>query len=80
MTKTNKTRITILAIIIAIATMFMAVLLKDSKLGLTRTFSKRCLYEGKEYKYGDGFKASDGCNSCSCGEDGQVACTLMFCD
>ena len=41
--------------------------------------TKTCLYGGKTYKSGDGFKSTDGCNSCSC-EDGQVACTLMACE
>jgi hypothetical protein len=39
-----------------------------------------CQYNGRTYKAGEGFPADDGCNSCSCGQDGQVACTLMFCD
>jgi hypothetical protein len=40
--------------------------------------SKKCTYEGKIYNEGEGFKASDGCNSCSC-TNGRVACTLMAC-
>jgi hypothetical protein len=38
-----------------------------------------CNYEGKTYKSGEGFMASDGCNSCACGENGEVACTLKYC-
>jgi hypothetical protein len=38
-----------------------------------------CLYEGRPYKVGEGFKAADGCNTCSCTATGQVACTLMAC-
>lgn len=40
----------------------------------------KCLYEGKYYSPGQGFPASDGCNSCSCSPNGQVACTLMACE
>ncbi len=38
-----------------------------------------CDYEGQTYYVGDSWDASDGCNTCSCHEDGQIACTLMFC-
>jgi hypothetical protein len=37
-----------------------------------------CEYGGKVYNVGDGFPSTDGCNSCSCEEEG-VACTLMAC-
>ena len=40
--------------------------------------TKSCHYNGKNYKSGEGFKATDGCNSCGC-EDGKVNCTLMAC-
>ena len=39
-----------------------------------------CVYEGKRYAAGDSFPSADGCNSCSCSEGGQVACTLRACD
>jgi hypothetical protein len=38
-----------------------------------------CSYGGKTYRAGDSFPSSDGCNSCSCGADGLVACTLRAC-
>jgi hypothetical protein len=38
-----------------------------------------CSYGGQTYQPGDNFEATDGCNSCSCGEDGAVACTKMAC-
>ena len=38
-----------------------------------------CTYGGKGYDAGDSFPADDGCNSCVCGDDGQVACTLVGC-
>lgn len=80
MSKRMKRAAILLFVAIMAASMFLLFLLKDSRFGLKRTFSKSCFYEGKEYKNGDGFKASDGCNSCSCGDNGQVACTLMYCE
>lgn len=38
-----------------------------------------CEYNGQVYQPGEGFTASDGCNSCSCAETGEVACTEMAC-
>ena len=38
-----------------------------------------CLYDGVNYSAGDSFKSTDGCNTCSCTSNGQVACTLMAC-
>lgn len=42
--------------------------------------SNNCSYNGKTYKPNESFKSSDGCNSCSCGRDGQISCTAMACD
>lgn len=39
----------------------------------------QCTYGGKIYSAGDSFRSDDGCNTCSCGSDGAVACTLMGC-
>ena len=36
-----------------------------------------CSYGGKTYNPGDSFR--EDCNTCSCGGDGRVACTLMAC-
>lgn len=38
-----------------------------------------CSYDGKQYRPGDQFESSDGCNTCSCSDDGGVACTKMAC-
>lgn len=38
-----------------------------------------CSYDGSTYAMGASFPSSDGCNSCSCGENGEVACTLRAC-
>jgi hypothetical protein len=39
-----------------------------------------CEHNGKAYAVGDKFAAGDGCNSCTCGERGEVQCTLVGCD
>lgn len=41
---------------------------------------KDCAYDNKIYKSGASFTSSDGCNSCSCGKDGQISCTAMACE
>lgn len=38
-----------------------------------------CTYDGVHHDPGDSFPSSDGCNQCSCAEDGQVACTARAC-
>lgn len=42
------------------------------------TPSPQILCEGK-YKPGETFTADDGCNTCSCGQDGNAACTEKAC-
>ncbi len=42
------------------------------------TTSQSCTYDGATYEDGDGFDATDGCNSCMC-SDGNVVCTLIAC-
>jgi hypothetical protein len=37
-----------------------------------------CLHEGQAHEIGASFPAADGCNTCSCTEEG-VACTLIAC-
>jgi len=39
-----------------------------------------CGYDGQRYEVGDSFLASDGCNTCSCGPDGQISCTEIACE
>ena len=39
-----------------------------------------CEYDGQIYNEGDSFPAADGCNKCSCRENGNVACTKMLCE
>lgn len=41
--------------------------------------SVACEYQGITYSEGERFPAEDGCNTCTCGEDGQVACTELAC-
>ena len=38
-----------------------------------------CTYEGNVYPAGAAVPSNDGCNTCSCQQDGQVACTLRAC-
>jgi len=38
-----------------------------------------CTHNGVGYPAGATFPAGDGCNSCSCAANGQVACTLIAC-
>ncbi len=38
-----------------------------------------CSYAGASYDAGESFPAGDGCNTCSCGADGSVGCTLRAC-
>jgi hypothetical protein len=38
-----------------------------------------CEWDGETYERGETFPAGDGCNSCHCGDDGQVSCTLVAC-
>jgi hypothetical protein len=40
--------------------------------------SGACEYDGKSYDDGASFKASDGCNNCTC-EAGEASCTLLGC-
>lgn len=39
-----------------------------------------CEYNGRFYNPWDRFTASDGCNVCSCNQDGTVDCTDQECD
>lgn len=40
----------------------------------------QCTYQNARYSSGESFPAGDGCNSCTCGQDGNVACTKVACD
>jgi hypothetical protein len=40
---------------------------------------KVCEYDGKVYAHGDDFPSEDHCNTCTCGVDGEVSCTLLGC-
>jgi len=47
--------------------------------GTVQNNSAGCDYNGKQYAQGDTFPMGDGCNNCSCGERGEVQCTLVGC-
>jgi hypothetical protein len=38
-----------------------------------------CVIDGVSYRPGDSVPSPDDCNTCSCGEDGLLACTLIAC-
>ena len=40
----------------------------------------KCGYSKLVYSSGDTFPDRDGCNTCTCQEDGQVGCTEIACD
>ncbi|KAL4220437.1 hypothetical protein ACF0H5_020839 [Mactra antiquata] len=39
-----------------------------------------CEYGDKSFDAGDSFPSSDGCNTCTCQENGLVACSVKSCD
>jgi von Willebrand factor type C domain len=47
--------------------------------GPTVSTGGACSYNGQSYDVGDSFPADDGCNSCTCMEDGSFACTAIGC-
>ncbi|KKQ86892.1 MAG: hypothetical protein UT10_C0015G0033 [Candidatus Woesebacteria bacterium GW2011_GWB1_38_8b] len=75
-----KTASFVIGLLIILAAIFVVVLFRDSKTGLTRSFSDECKYGEETYQLGDKFTAEDGCNTCVCNKDGLVACTLLACD
>jgi len=48
-------------------------------LNIQSTAPATCSYGGQTYQTGDQFEATDGCNTCTCGASGSVACTKMAC-
>lgn len=38
-----------------------------------------CIVDGERHRPGEAFPSSDGCNTCTCGDDGLVACTERAC-
>ncbi len=55
------------------------VMLTGAQGGCGGPIQQTCSYGGKTYNPGDAFASTDGCNSCSCSANGQVACTLKAC-
>ncbi|MBT4148627.1 hypothetical protein HOE49_05100 [Candidatus Peregrinibacteria bacterium] len=39
-----------------------------------------CEYNETEYEVGETYDADDDCNTCTCGEDGQISCTADSCE
>lgn len=46
----------------------------------TPVSSVTCTLNDKTYKVGEGFPSADGCNTCSCSENGSIACTEKACE
>ncbi|AUX47552.1 uncharacterized protein SOCE26_090740 [Sorangium cellulosum] len=57
----------------------LAIALSGALAGCGLIGEPTCEYDGVEYSPGDKFPDTDGCNSCYCTEDGDVACTDMQC-
>ncbi|WP_434044278.1 MULTISPECIES: hypothetical protein [Sorangium] len=57
----------------------LAIALSGALAGCGLIGERTCEYDGVDYRPGDTFPDKDGCNGCSCTEDGDVACTLMTC-
>jgi hypothetical protein len=48
--------------------------------GTSSSSDQHCAYGEQSYEPGQTFPAKDGCNTCSCGDDGQVHCSLLACE
>lgn len=74
----------ILALLLVVTSGFLYIenanLKKQLGLSPKPLLPKTCDYNGVAYQPGEGFPSTDGCNSCSCTETGEVTCTLMVCD
>lgn len=46
----------------------------------TPVSSTTCTLNDKIYKVGESFPSADGCNTCSCSENGSIACTEKACE
>jgi hypothetical protein len=62
--------------LLAAAALFPAAL---AGCGSDVTGEDQCTVDGVDYDVGESFPAPDGCNTCTCQEGGQAACTLMGC-
>jgi len=45
----------------------------------TNSSNATCSNGGKAYQVGESFPSQDGCNTCYCGSNGLIACTLVAC-
>ncbi|WP_437688806.1 hypothetical protein [Sorangium sp. So ce176] len=57
----------------------LALALSGALGGCRLIIEETCEYHGVDHRPGDTFPDDDGCNSCSCTEDGTIACTDMEC-
>lgn len=54
-------------------------LTSDISITPTPSSSITCFLNDKTYKIGESFLSADGCNTCSCSENGSIACTEKAC-
>lgn len=66
-------------VILALALVTSALVLGGNRSCFPEPVEIVCEYDGVNYAPGDSFPATDGCNTCTCMEDGTVACTEMAC-
>ena len=79
-TTPNSTTHILIALVTVLSILFFFLYIRNQTSSNVPVPSGTCSYNGITYKTGEGFVASDGCNSCSCSADGQVACTAMACE
>ncbi|MEZ4300067.1 MAG: hypothetical protein R3B70_34285 [Polyangiaceae bacterium] len=65
---------------LALAALGAAALLGGAGCGPNVSTGGDCTYDGKDYEAGESFPAGDGCNSCTCEDNGSVACTEIGCE
>ncbi len=52
----------------------------DISITPTPSSSVTCFLNDKTYKVGESFPSADGCNTCSCSENGSITCTEKACE
>jgi len=57
----------------------MLLSLTDSTTSRNNVVSTGCMAESIQYNIGDTFDATDGCNTCTCQQDGNITCTMEEC-
>ncbi len=79
-TTSNSTTHLLIALVTVLSILFFYLYVRNLSVSSVPAPTGTCSYNGVTYKTGEGFVASDGCNSCSCSANVQVACTGMACE